>query len=169
MIGNLFGNRLDGAGGNDILRGLSGDDSLLGGAGNDELLGEAGLDTLKGGAGNDVLEGGSNADVMFGEAGADVFRYAIAVEADLEFLGGDTINGFQSGVDKINLVDLFADFAIDPDEAFTGGYLVLDKSGADTIIRFDQDGNAPGGTAFQVTLATVTGATVLATDLILET
>jgi Ca2+-binding RTX toxin-like protein len=169
MIGNLFGNTLDGAGGNDILRGLSGDDSLLGGAGNDELLGEAGLDTLKGGAGNDVLEGGRNADVMFGEAGADVFRYAIAVEADLEFLGGDTINGFQSGVDKIDLVDLFADFAIDPDDAFTGGYLVLDKSGANTIIRFDQDGNAPGGTAFQVTLATVTSAVVLATDLILET
>jgi Ca2+-binding RTX toxin-like protein len=169
MIGNLFGNRLDGAGGNDILRGLSGDDSLLGGAGNDELLGEAGVDTLKGGAGNDVLEGGRNADVMFGEVGKDVFRYAIAVEADLEFLGGDTINGFQSGVDKIDLVDLFMDFAIDPDDAFTGGYLVLDKSGADTIIRFDQDGNSPGGSAFQVTLATVASATVLATDLILET
>ena len=169
MIGNLFNNTLDGAGGNDLLRGASGEDSLLGGAGNDELLGEGGDDTLKGGAGNDVLEGGRNTDVMFGEAGADVFRYAIAVEADLEFLGGDKINGFQSGVDKIDLVDLFADFAIDPDDAFTGGYLVLDKVGSDTIIRFDQDGNSPSGPEFQVTLATVTSATVLATDLILET
>ena len=103
-----------------------------------------------------------------GEAGTDVFRCAIAVEADLEFLGGDTINGFQSGVDKIDLIDLFADFAIDPGDAFAGGYLVLDKVGANTIVRFDQDGNGPGGTEFQVTLATVNSAAVLATDLILE-
>ena len=167
MIGNLFGNTLDGAGGNDRVAGASGSDSLLGGAGNDELLGEVGADTLKGGAGNDLLEGGRDADIMFGEAGKDVFRYAIAVEADLEFLGGDTINGFKSGADRIDLSDLFADFAIDPDDAFTGGYVFLDKMGADTFIRFDQDGIA--GSEFPVTLATVTSATVLATDLILET
>jgi len=39
----------------------------------------------------------------------------------------------------------------------------------DIVNGLGGNGSAPGGTEFQVTLATVTSATVLATDLILET
>lgn len=92
VVGNGFGNVLNGfavsdvifgLGGNDVLNGNSGDDVLLGGNGNDTLNG--GLDndtlfggndndTLNGGLGNDTLEGGNGNDLLIGGEGNNILN-----------------------------------------------------------------------------------------------
>ena len=67
------------------------------------MEGEAGNDTLKGGLGVDILEGGLGADVMFGEGDEDYFLYRIYDKASWHAVGNDIINGFQTGIDKIEL------------------------------------------------------------------
>ena len=111
ISGNNLDNKIDGAGGSDAIIGGDGNDFNPGWSGND-IHGEAGDDTLKGGSGNDILVGHEGNDVMFGEVGADVFAYWIDDPSDLATLGSDTINGFQSGIDKIELTDLLDAFAI---------------------------------------------------------
>jgi Ca2+-binding RTX toxin-like protein len=162
--GNSLGNTIDGAGGNDQLWGGSGNDSMLGGAGNDYLDGEAGDDTLKGGAGNELFMGGFGADTMYGEAGSDSFLYRISDPGQLATIAGDTIHGFQSGIDKIELADLLDEFGINPVTALAAQFVLLTKAGDDTLVQFDQDG--VGGSA-AVTLATVVDSKVASTDLLL--
>jgi Ca2+-binding RTX toxin-like protein len=121
------------------------------------------IDLLNGDDGNDVIEGGLGADVMNGGAGSDLFLYHVDNPADVANLGGDTINGFQTGQDKISLIDLFSDLGIDGVDAFGGGYLKLEVVGDDTLLRFDADG---GGDSF-VTLATLNDVTNVAlTDIL---
>ena len=174
ITGNTGNNNLDGGKGNDTLDGGKGDDALYGNDGKDSLLGGEGLDymvggigndTLKGGAEIDYLEGGIGADVLYGDAEMDGYAYRIGVLGDLATLGGDKIHGFQTGVDKIELVDLIWDFGIDPANAISGGYVLLTKVGDDTLVRFDKDG---AGAAGPVTLATVVDTAVAATDLLLD-
>ncbi|MBA4096747.1 MAG: hypothetical protein C0484_08270 [Rhodospirillum sp.] len=167
MFGTGGNDTLTGGVGIDELHGDAGKDILSGGGALDVLVGGEDSDTLKGGAGDDVLTGGLGADALFGEAGADRFIYSIDLAAELGALGNDTINGFQKGVDKIDLRDLITDFGIDADDAFTGKYVILSKAGASTIVQFDQDGSAGG--LGPVTLATVKSAAITAADLILET
>ena len=165
IVGNGADNKLDGGSGGDVLQGGNGNDSLLGGLGFDYLSGGSGNDTLKGGGDVDYLEGGSGADVMYGEAGKDGFLYRIDDPAELATLGGDIISGFQSGVDRIELSSLLVEFAIDPDDAISGGYVLLKDSGADTLVQFDQNGFGGSG---PITLATVTNADVAVSDLMLD-
>lgn len=151
---------------NNVISGNFLSNSLSGGAGNDLLMGDDSADTLKGGTGNDRIEGGLGADILYGEAGADVFLYAVAGKADLANLGGDAINGFQHGVDKIALADLLGLFGVNPADAFKDGYVQLATSGADTLVQFDSDGTA-GISATPLTLATVTGVAVTQSDILL--
>ena len=165
VIGNSLNNTIDGAGGNDILFGANGNDSILGGVGLDYLDGGTGNDTLKGGAGNDLIDGEAGADIMYGEAGNDGFLYRITDPSQLATLGGDTIHGFQSGIDKIELSSLLDEFSIDPTTALAGGFVLLTKMGDDTLVQFDQDGFGGSG---PLTLATVTKANVAVSDLMLD-
>jgi Ca2+-binding RTX toxin-like protein len=162
--GNGLDNKIDGAGGNDRLYGWDGNDSILGGLGNDYLNGYAGSDTLKGGAGNDLIDAGLGADTIYGDAGADAFLYRITVDFELATLGGDTIVGFQSGTDKIELADLLDQFGINPTTAIASQFVLLTKMGDDTLVQFDKDG--VGGSA-AVTLATVVDSKVASSDLLL--
>ena len=82
-------------------------------------------------------------------------------------LGGDTINGFQTGADKIDLSDLIDEFGIDPNAAFSGGFVLLTKNGADTLVQFDSDGAGIFG-ALPLTLATVVNATVVQSDMLVS-
>ena len=67
MRGTVYGDRLDGAGGEDTIHGLAGDDTVTGGSGDDALYGEDGNDVLAGGAGDDWLDGGTgNNTYLFG-------------------------------------------------------------------------------------------------------
>jgi Ca2+-binding RTX toxin-like protein len=164
IFGNLADNKLDGGGGADIISGGDGNDSILGGLGFDYLSGGSGNDTLKGGSDVDYLEGGSGKDVMYGEAGKDGFLYRIEAPGDLATLGGDTINGFQTGVDRIELTDLLTEFGISAANAFSGGFVLLTKDGSNTLVQFDQNGGANS----LITLATVANANVVAGDLMLD-
>jgi len=84
---------LDGLGGTDTLSGI---ENLTGSAFGDTLVGSAGSNVLSGGDGNDTLVGGAGADTLIGGNGNDVFLYAPGA-------GNDTLNGFQHGLDKIDL------------------------------------------------------------------
>jgi Ca2+-binding RTX toxin-like protein len=72
----------------DTLNGSALSDALKGGGGNDTINGNAGDDFIYGGVGNDLLNGGG---------GNDTFVY------EGSGLGTDTISGFVSGADKIDL------------------------------------------------------------------
>ena len=156
-----------------VINGTAGDDTLTGGAlndvinglgANDSLSGGGDNDKLDGGAGNDLIDAGAGADTIYGEAGADSFMYRIAVDFELATLGGDTIIGFQSGTDKIELADLLDQFGINPTTALAAQFVLLTKVGDDTLVQFDKDG--VGGSA-AVTLATVVDSKVASTDLLL--
>ena len=159
--GNGGGNQLDGGAGNDTLNGNGGFDLLLGGTGHDWLQGDAGVDTLKGGAGIDVLDGGLGSDVLYGEADKDYFLIR-GDSSELLLIGNDAINGFQTGKDKIELSVLLDEFGTVDANAFSGGFVLLTKDGADTLVQFDKDGF--GGSA-AVTVATVVNASVATSDL----
>jgi Ca2+-binding RTX toxin-like protein len=88
----LFGGK-----GADSMEGGAGFDLLDGGDGDDMMDGGAGFDVLLGGEGDDVLRGGAGADVLLGGPGADTF--AVGAPGD----GGDTIVGFRSGTDMIEI------------------------------------------------------------------
>jgi len=148
LLGNDLGNLLNGA------------------AGRDYVIGNGGNDTLKGGAGFDILEGNDGADVLYADGDRDVFRYQIGSAGELATLGGDTIIGFKSLEDAIELTDLIADFGINPDLAFTGGYVYLIDGGANTDLLFDRDGAI--GAAVPVVLATIVNANVAQVDVALQ-
>ena len=107
-----------------------------------------------------MIEGGRGADVMTGGAGADFFVYRLDAPTELALIGGDTINGFQHGVDTIDLSDIFSDFEIDAGDAFTGGFLKIDVVGNATRILFDRSG---GANDF-ITLATLNNVTNVTAD-----
>ena len=83
--------RVDGGGGDDVIRGGRGDDILLGGAGNDTITGRDGNDTIHGHAGNDRIYGQSGDDQLNGNTGDDII-YGRE--------GNDTINGGM-GADRL--------------------------------------------------------------------
>ena len=146
IIGNggndfLFGlrgdDRISGGEGNDRLKGHQGNDTLDGGAGDDRLFGHHGADVLEGGAGRDFIQGGRGADrlnggegddMLFGGRGADIFVFG-------QNAGDDTVVGFESGRDMIDLTALnvtFDDLSIQSccrghghEVVFEGGSILL--------------------------------------------
>lgn len=114
--GGLFGDTLNGTGGEDKLYGLTGNDKLFGlgghdvlgggigndlldgGDGKDALFGGLGNDKLYGGAGDDELFGGLGNDDLYGGAGRDLFHFGRAE-------GSDTIHDFDRNEDYIVLDD----------------------------------------------------------------
>ena len=120
LYGNAGNDILYGDAGNDTLYGGIGADIVRGGTGNDVLFGGPGRDRLEGGAGNDTLSGGTGADTLLGGAGADRFVFATGS-------GGDTIVGFQNGVDKLVLQGLAV-------HSFSG--LKIVQHGADAVITW---------------------------------
>lgn len=131
LIGNAGLNRLDGGGGNDELRGLRGNDVLLGGAGDDLLVGGAGADRLEGGA------------------GADLFLYETVADSGTTASTHDTLAGFVSGEDRIDLSLLDARLNRPGNEAFSfiserafsaEGQVRTYQSGGFTFVELNTDG-----------------------------
>lgn len=110
-----------------------------GGAGLDLLVGGNATDSLNGGDGNDWIQGGGGADTLAGGAGAD--RFVIVAAGDSTAAAADTINGFESGSDKIDLravsptsIDLSTSAGITTLTAQTpGGAVVVRIQGAVTL------------------------------------
>ncbi|HEY0044053.1 MAG TPA: M10 family metallopeptidase C-terminal domain-containing protein, partial [Allosphingosinicella sp.] len=103
-IGNGAANVIDASSLGNRLEGLDGADTLRGGGAADTLLGDNGADTLVGAGGADVLTGGADADALDGGAGADRFVYLSF--ADSNAAARDRIIGFETGLDKIDLLAL---------------------------------------------------------------
>ncbi len=150
-LGGGSGNdQLSGGADKDRLSGDDGDDSLFGDGGADSMMGCDGRDMLNGGTGNDTLSGGEGADTIYGAAGADLITLWENEDSSdvLVFKAGDSgksqstidsVEGFESGIDKIDL------------RSFSGMvFETLDYRGGGTascyfdgkMLRIDTDGNA---------------------------
>lgn len=101
IYGNQGADTLNGGDGDDIISGGQDNDTVNGDAGNDFLRGDLGNDTINGGSGNDQISGGQGADIMDGGSGADIFFYNQRTDSSI-IEGKDTINNFESGVDKVD-------------------------------------------------------------------
>ncbi|MBA4100341.1 MAG: hypothetical protein C0484_26650 [Rhodospirillum sp.] len=109
-----------------------------------------------GGDGNDTIAGGLGADKLTGGIGRDTFDFNLLAEA------GDTIVDFKLGAtgDVLDLSDLLDGIGYAGSDAIADGVVLLAKSGANTIVRIDEDGALGAGAA--VTLVTLTNATLTA-------
>ncbi|MBC6481454.1 MAG: S8 family serine peptidase [Hormoscilla sp. GM7CHS1pb] len=122
LFGTLYGERLDGLGGDDKIVAGKGDDTLFGGQGNDSLHGGHGHDsiiggdgdnnlvggsgdgndTLIGGNGNDNFRGGNGDDILIGGGGNNIFHGGGGADTFILTLG-DIIRDFKKGTDSIEL------------------------------------------------------------------
>ncbi len=103
---------------NFVITGGSGTDSITAGGGADTIDGGASADTISGGAGADSITAGTGADNITGGAGADTIVLGGAGDVDTIVFGAsaalngvDTITGFTTTADKINLDALTAEAA----------------------------------------------------------
>ncbi len=158
LSGEQGNDRLIGGEDADTLHGGDGADRLEGGNGVDQLYGGAQADVLLAGSGNDRLHGGEGADRLFGGAGADTFQlwetdqavdtiYLIAGDSGRAAGTIDRVEGFTSGVDKIDLSTLgpmgftTLDFRGGGRAScfYDGDYLRIDSNGdgvSDMIVNF---------------------------------
>ncbi|MBD2255636.1 hypothetical protein H6G14_31060 [Nostoc parmelioides FACHB-3921] len=162
ITGNETDNTLNGLAGNDILTGNGGNDTLLGGNGsdtldggdgNDILNGGVGADWLTGGAGNDILTGADGNDTLIGGVGNDTMNGGVGNDTFIfaSGFGGDRINGFTDGEDKIDLTEFAISF----------GSLTVTQNAANTVIS-----SGVFGAGNTITLANFTATNVDATDFI---
>jgi Ca2+-binding RTX toxin-like protein len=93
-------------------------EALVGNAGRNVLDGSRGNDQINGKAGNDTIIGGRGADVLVGEGGADVFLFREAADSGLGQANRDLINGFEHGIDRIDLSRIDANPFQSGDQAF---------------------------------------------------
>ena len=137
--------------GADAITGRLNADMLNGRGGSDALTGAGGDDTLSGGLGDDTLDGGKGHDLLTGNLGADVFVFSGAASTangdrvtDFSVGGGDTIDFSQfdaipdassPGIDDFIYIGK-ADFS------GTKGELRHERSGTETLIQGDLDGDA---------------------------
>ena len=114
VYGGIGNDQVYGGAGNDNLAGDVGQDRVFGDDGDDEISGGDNTDYLLGGAGKDTIHGGEARDVIWAGAGADQINlWEMAQASDrLIFKSGDSgktrgtidqVEGFKSGIDKIDL------------------------------------------------------------------
>ena len=190
LVGNFRNNVLGGGagrdtlfghGGNDGLRGDAdfdylaggdGDDSLIGGAGSDTLFGGEDYDTLLGGTfgdrlngegGEDVLVGGAGRDTLNGGAEADTYVFRSVSDSGASSLLRDSIVGFETGLDLIDLTAIDANSVLNGNQAFTyigtGAFTNVAGQlravhGSNSLLQADVNGD--GVADFEVTLASIT-------------
>ena len=147
IYGGAGNDTLNGDAGADKLFGGTGSDTLNGGVGTDpQLYGGSGTDTITGGDGSDTIIGGYGADILNGNNGNDKFVYLDVKDTN------DTINGFASGSDQIDLTAIDANSSLANNQAFawgdhqTGQYVQAHSvtwftNGVDVVVLADTDGN----------------------------
>lgn len=127
-------------------------EAIVGNSGNNILDGSRGFDQLNGKAGNDTLIGGHGLDWLVGEAGADVFLYREVADSGIGQANRDLINGFERGLDKIDLSAIDAD----PDVAGNQAFAFI-GSGRFTGSGFGEVRNWTWGSGFSLTEIDVDG------------
>jgi Ca2+-binding RTX toxin-like protein len=110
---------------------------------------------LQGGDGHDILVSGKGSDQLTGGAGADTFVFNSLTAADRH------ITDFQSGVDKIDIHQLFATYS-GTDPYADGRLFVQSNAQGGTNIVVDGDGS---GQAAPIVVASVDGVASSALDL----
>ncbi|HEY5899286.1 MAG TPA: family 16 glycoside hydrolase [Burkholderiales bacterium] len=129
--------------------------TAIGNALNNVLMSNDVAGNLQGGDGHDILVSGKGSDQLTGGAGADTFVFNSLTAADRH------ITDFQSGVDKIDIHQLFAAYTgTDP---YADGRLFVQanaQGGADIVV--DGDGS---GQAAPVLVASIDGVAPSALDL----
>ncbi len=141
-----------GGGGTDGLYGWQGDDLLGTGSGDDRAVGGEGADTLYGGAGNDTLEAGTGADLVYGGAGNDIIDLGTNDGAADTFVfqqghGHDTVTGFETGIDTIDLSAMSmakADILANITDTPTGINITLADNASITIEGITRDAMTDG-------------------------
>jgi len=142
--------RLDGNDGDDLVYGQSGNDIVSGGLGDDKLFGGDGSDVIRGGEGSDEIFAGEGRDIIEGGGGADQLKgwekvSAVDVfvfdegDSGLQGSATDTVFGFESGIDKIDLTSIDGLAFIDG-ETFDGsgqGQVLFDGD----FVQVDVNGN----------------------------
>lgn len=171
LVGGQGNDDMDGGNGNDDLTGGLGDDQISGGGGHDRMTGGRGHDLISGGAGNDRIVGGLGLDELEGGAGADRFVFESAKDSAPGSDACDTIAGFRSGVDHIDLKMIDADTGHAGNQAFTFiGKAEFSHDAGE--VRFDEDvlqadTNGDGISDFDVYLGVYGSVKLAATDLVL--
>jgi len=95
-----------GSGNNSVTTG-SGSDAITTGSGNDAIASGAGNDTISAGAGSDAVTGGPGDDSI--ALGADAAADRVVFAATAATNGVDTITGFTSGVDHLDVDQMTPD------------------------------------------------------------
>jgi hypothetical protein len=117
----LFGTRIQGDGGNDLIHGTevkdviyggAGDDTIYGWGGNDEIYGEWGADKLYAGYGDDSVYGGDGDDYLQGDLGHDTLYGGAGNDKIYGHKGNDYLFG-NAGNDEL--------YGGDGDDALYGG------------------------------------------------
>lgn len=160
LRGGRGGDFLNGRQNRDFLQGGAGSDVLQGGVGRDRLRGGGSQDTLNAGFGGDVVIGGFAADILTGGSGRDRFVYLSRRDR------GDTITDFSQNTDLINLSRLLRSPRYGRANKFAA-YIRLNQVGADTVVRFDINGDRSGGLKNFVILENVSSDTITARSFIL--
>ncbi|MEQ1738789.1 MAG: calcium-binding protein [Methyloglobulus sp.] len=132
IYGRVGNDTLNGGADNDYVYGEDGDDALAGGTGVDVIFGGNGNDTLQGGddndtlygdAGNDILDGGAGNDSLTGGTGSDTYLFGRGY-------GLDTVNNYDLGTGKLDVIQLAADITVaDIAATRSGNNLVLNIVG----------------------------------------
>lgn len=127
-------------------------DVLTGDAKANWISGRLGNDKINTGNGADKLQGGLGADRLTGGQGADTFIFMTSKDSTVSSSGRDTISDFsRSDRDRIDLSAIDANKVKVGDQGFSfigatafshlAGQLRYEKSGANTLILADIDGN----------------------------
>ncbi|WP_432691206.1 nidogen-like domain-containing protein [Pseudooceanicola sp. C21-150M6] len=145
---------VDGGTGADSINGGEGDDELTGGSGDDRLKGQDDDDVLDGGLGDDSLFGGTGSDEILAGFGDDMIHLGVSMQGDgdadlividVADTGDDTVNGFDAGIDMIDLNGAVATVS------FTGAHTLVEIDGGGSLLlrNFDQaEFDAIGGNIF---------------------
>ena len=145
--------------------GTDGADNLVGTAGDDVISGAGGSDAIFGGAGDDIIDSGAGNDYLVGGNGADVFVFN---EGD----GHDTIDGFEIGVDSLEIYGVRIDNLSDISPLLSqDGQDVLIGLSAEQSIRLVNtslddvlNGGVDGGTADNIITGTNGNDNLIGTD-----
>ena len=157
--------------GNDTITSGAGSDNVTSGAGNDTITTGSGNDVINAGAGNDIVNAGTGndrviagagTDTLIGGGGHDTFMYRNLAEA----AGADTISDFITSSptaagegDTLNLTGLVSGFTDLSGgtlaQLVASGHIDFSAGSGSTVISFDSNGSALGGSTG--VLVTLTG------------
>ena len=98
--------------------GTGADEALVGNTADNVLSGMDGFDVITAKAGDDHLIGGAGLDWLVGNEGADTFVYTSLADSEAGQDARDLINGFDHGLDLIDLSAIDADPDVAGDQAF---------------------------------------------------